>query len=141
MVTAPHARKEVEEAVPVDATDDVFGDASVKLLSIAGVDASEVGLSVERGAGRTLVTNDVIADVIHPDGFGAKVMARLMGFGVHGPQIPHLAKHWIKDKPALTAQFREWAADARLRRLVVSHGEVIVQPREVLLELANALDD
>ena len=140
-VVAPAgARKEVEDVVPVDATGDVFDDASVKLLPIAGVGDSEVGLSIERTGGRTLVTNDVIAHVVHPDGLGAQVMARLMGFGVHGPQIPRVAMHWIEDKAALAAQFREWAADARLRRIVVSHGDVVEQPRDALLGLADTLD-
>ncbi|MFT3897395.1 MAG: hypothetical protein QM719_06830 [Thermomonas sp.] len=134
------ARNEVEEVVPVDATDDVFDDAWVKLLPIAGVGDSELALSVERGDGRTLVTNDVIAHVAHPDGLGAQVMARLLGFGVRAPQIPRLARHWIRDKPALAAQFRDWAADERLRRIVVSHGEVIEAPREALLVLAESLD-
>lgn len=140
-VVAPAgARAEVEEIVPVDATTDVFDDPWVKLLPIAGVEDSEVGLSVERGDGRTLVLNDVIAYVAHPDGLGAQVMARLLGFGVRAPQVPRVARHWIKDKPALAAQFREWAADERLRRIVVSHGDVIGQPRDALLALADTLD-
>jgi hypothetical protein len=97
---------------------------------------------VRRPSGLTIVANDLIANVAHPHGIGAHIMARLFGFGVSEPQIPHPVRRAIvDDKLALAAQFAAWAADPALRRIIVSHGDVIEDnAREVLNALAEALD-
>ena len=46
----------------------------------------------------------------------------------------------VKSKEQLGDQLMQWAAIADLRRIVVSHGEIIDrEPRQVLRELASAL--
>ncbi|MGH8112651.1 MAG: hypothetical protein ACREPF_07685 [Rhodanobacteraceae bacterium] len=135
------AREDVKEVVSVDATDDVLGDPNVKFLTVGGTAGHEAALMVARSGDRTLVTNDVIAHVANPQGFGAKVMARMMGFGVTRPQIPSIVRRVIvDDKRALAAQFREWSHDEHLRRIIVSHGDIIDRPREVLAALAETLE-
>jgi len=89
----------------------------------------------------TLVLNDTLANVRHPHGPGAWIMTRLMGFGAHRPQIPRVAaRMFVKDRAALRAAFREWAADPELRRIIVSHGDVIEHdPAGALLQAAVGL--
>lgn len=141
VVAPPGARDEVQEVVPVDATTDVFGDPEVRFITVDGTREREGALMVTRSGDRTLVTNDVIARVAHPEGFGAKVMARMMGFGVKQPQVPSIVRRVIVDnKRALAAQFREWARDEHLRRIIVSHGDIIEHPRAALATLAETLE-
>ena len=141
-VVAPAgAREAVEKVIAVDDTSGALDDADLRLETIDGTGQREFALLVSRPDGKSLVVNDMIAFVAHPDGVGAKIMARLMGFGVKHPQIPSVAKMGlVKDKPAVAAHFRRWAALPDLRRIVVSHGEVIEQPRETLETLAEALE-
>ena len=138
VVCPPGAREAVAEAVPVDATTNVFDDPSVTFMAVPGVDDKEAALLVRRPDGTTLVVNDIIANVRHPDGLGAKVMARLMGFGVKEPKMPWVGeKMFVKDHAAIAGALRAWAAEPALARIVVSHGDVITDhPREVLERIA-----
>jgi hypothetical protein len=141
-VCPPGARKRVEEAVPVDATSDVFDDGSASFVIVEGTRKSESALIVRRPAGTTLVLNDVISNIRHPKGLGANIMARLFGFGVKRPQMAREVK-WllVKDKGAIAAQLRGWAEIPDLRRLIVSHGDIITaRPAEVLKAVASTLD-
>ena len=141
VIAPPGAKEAVEEAVPVDATSDILGDPEVRLVIVPGTGGHEAALEVRRADGLTLVVNDVLANVAHPHGLGAHVMARLFGFGVAHPEVPRPVRHGMKDKPALAAQFDAWAAEPGLRRIIVSHGDVIEDdPAEVLRTLAEALD-
>ncbi len=142
VIAPPGARDKVEEAVPVDATGDVLDDAQVRLVIVPGTGGHEAALEVRRDDRLTLVTNDVIGNVAHPHGLGAQIMGRLMGFGVSHPQVPHMVKRMILDDPdALAVQFRAWAADPGLCRILVSHGDVIEgEAPEVLRTLAEALE-
>ena len=143
VIAPPGARAGVAEVVPVDATtSDILGDASVRWTIVPGTGGHEGALTVRRPGGVTLVCNDVIGNVAHPDGIGAKIMARLAGFGVSEPEVPRVVKHMMVDDPrALAAQFRSWAAEPDLARIIVSHGDVIEEsPHEVLLTLAETLE-
>jgi hypothetical protein len=141
VIAPPGTAKDVGEVVGVDATEFRSGDGAVLFETVPGTDGHEGALVVRRTGGVTLICNDLIGNVAHPHGIGAHVMARLMGFGVSAPQIPRVVKHkLISDPAALAAKFREWAAEPDLRRIVVSHGDVIgSNAREVLLTLADAL--
>lgn len=138
----PGAEAKVSEVVPVDATTDILDDPSVRWTIVPGTGGHEGALVVRRAGGVTIVCNDVIGNVAHPSGIGARIMARLMGFGVSEPQVPRVVKHKVVDDPkALAGQFRDWANEPRLARLIVSHGDVIEEdPRGVLLRLAEKLD-
>ena len=140
-VCPPGARKRVKEAVPVDATTDVLGDPDVDFIVADGMAEAEAALLVRRQAGTTLVINDLISNVRHPRGIGANIMARLFGFGVHGPRMAREVRWlFVEDKAALAKQLRAWAAIPELRRLIVSHGEIIDRPQEALRAVALTLD-
>jgi hypothetical protein len=139
VITAFGARQVVEEAVPVTATDADFGGVG-ELVELAGVERKELAMLVRHQGSTTLITNDVIGNVGHPKGTGATIMSRLMGFGPT-PRITRAAKwFFLKDKAAVAAQFRDWAAIDGLKRIVPSHGDVIAYPKAVLLKLADTLD-
>jgi hypothetical protein len=141
VIAPPGAREAVEQAVRVDATSDVLSDPEVKLVIVPGTGGHEAALEIRRAEGLTLVLNDVLANVAHPHGLGAHIMARLFGFGVHHPQVPRPVRHGMESKVALAAQFDLWAAEPRLKRIIVSHGDVIEDdPAQVLREIADALD-
>ncbi|MBC9034945.1 hypothetical protein IAG41_21345 [Sphingomonas sp. JC676] len=142
VIAPPGAVEAVEEAVHVDATGDILDDPDTKLVIMPGAGGHEAALEIRRASGLTIVANDLIANVAHPHGIGAQIMARLMGFGVSEPQIPRVVRHLIvEDKVALAQQFADWAAEPDLRRIVVSHGDVIEgNAAEVLRTLADALN-
>ena len=142
VICPPGARTRVEQAVPVDATTDVLADPDADFLIAGGMGEAEGALLVRREAGATLILNDLISNVRHPRGLGANIMARLFGFGVNGPQMAREVRWlFVKDRAALAAQLRRWAQIENLRRLIVSHGEIIGdQPRETLRDIALTLD-
>lgn len=76
----------VAEAAPVEATQDIIGDSALRLERVAGTMADEFALTVSRADGATLILNDILANVRHPHGIGAHIMARLLGFGVKRPR-------------------------------------------------------
>jgi hypothetical protein len=141
VITPPGARDGVAEAVAVDATDDVLGDPDVDFLTVPGTGDHESALVVRRAEGTTIICNDVIGNVAHPKGIGAQIMGRLMGFGVTHPQVPRVIRHKvIDDEKALAALFENWAADPALRRIIVSHGDIVEKnPAAVLRTLAKDL--
>ena len=142
VVAPPGAKEKVGEVVPVDAATDILGDPDVRWTIVPGTGGHEGALTVRRKSGVTIVCNDVIGNVAHPHGIGAHIMGRLMGFGVSGPQVPRVIKHRVIDDPkALAGQFRAWAREPDLVRLIVSHGDVIDEnARGVLLKLAEKLE-
>ena len=136
------ARERVEKAVPVDATTDVLDDDQVRFLVLDGMHDAESALIVHREAGTTVILNDVISNVRHPKGLGANIMARLFGFGVKHPQMAREVRWFlVDDKRALARQLRDLADIPNLRRLIVSHGEIIDHaPGKVLRSVAATLD-
>jgi hypothetical protein len=136
------AREAVEAILPVDATTDVLEDPSVSFETVPGVGGKEAALIVRREAGTTLVVNDILANVRHPHGMGAHIMARLLGFGVRQPEVPRTGRWmFVDDKAALAGAFRRWAQEPALTQIIVSHGEIIAaEPRAVLERVARSLD-
>jgi hypothetical protein len=141
LVLAPRgAVAAVNEAVAVEGDEQDLRDPDARLRLVPGTGESEFAFEVRRGDGLTLIVNDVIAHVAHPEGLGAKLMARLMGFGVTRPAVPRIVRRvLVRDAGVLAAQFRAWAADGTLRRIIPSHGDIIDDPRPVLRDLADRL--
>lgn len=141
VLCAPGARDAVAEVIGVDATADVLDDPRVRLETVPGVDGKEAALIVQREGRATLLLNDLLANVRHPHGIGAHLMARLMGFGVREPRMPWVGRRmFVKDAPALAVAFRQWAKIPGLARIVVSHGDVITEnPAAVLERVAASL--
>ena len=133
----PGAREAISEAVPVSATGDVLDDPDVHFHPVQGVGGLEGHLTVVRDGRLTLVVNDILANVRHPRGLGAQIMARVLGFGVKRPRMPRIGKRmFVKNAKVLAGQLRGWAADPALSRIVVSHGNVIEGDCATVLERA-----
>lgn len=133
------AREAAEEAVPIDTTEDVLGAKDVRFVTVPGVGGKEAALEVTRGGKLTLVLNDLLANVRHPKGLGAQIMARLFGFGVHHPQMPRpVRSRFVEDQGVLAAALRTWAERPELARIVPSHGEVIERDPAAALERVAA---
>jgi hypothetical protein len=137
----PGAKESVSEAAPVDSTEDILNDKDVDFVVVEGTGEAEAALVVRRKNGATLIVNDMIANVRHPHGLGAKIIARLAGFGVKRPRVPRVVKRaMIADRKGLAEQFRKWSRLPELRRIVPSHGDVIDRPVPSLQRMAMDLD-
>lgn len=140
-VVAPAgAREKVADVVAVDTTSPDFGDPDVRFVAVPGTRDAEAALVVQRSTGTTLVLNDVVGNIRHPEGFGGWLL-QLLGFAGKEAHVPKpVALMIVKDKAALRAQLLQWAETPDLRRIVVSHGETIDhEPSRVLRELADEL--
>jgi hypothetical protein len=136
----PAAKASVSQAAPVDSTEDILRDRDVDFVVVQGTGEAEAALVVRRRGATTLIANDVIANVRHPPGIGAKIIARLFGFGVKHPQVPRVVKRvMVKDKGKLADQLREWSKIPGLRRIIPSHGDMIERPAQVLQKMAEEL--
>lgn len=139
VIAPPGAREAVTEAAAVDATQDVIGDPAIRFELVDGTKADEFALLVTREGRVTLILNDILSNVRHPEGLGATIMARLFGFGVKRPRTSWpVRRMFVADGKQVAAQFRRWAALPGLERIVVSHGDVIEDARAAALERAAA---
>jgi len=142
IVLAPDgARDKVSEVVAVDATAFDFRDSTVRFFTVPGTDGHEAALIVSGPNGPTLVVNELIWNVDNQPGFGGWLM-KVAGFTGPEPQIPPITGMLgIKDKPALREQLELWSKMYALRRIIVSHGDIIEeQPKQVLATLAAQLN-
>ncbi|WP_308517726.1 hypothetical protein [Sphingomonas flavescens] len=138
VVAAPGAKAQVDEAVRVDTSTPDLGK-DVDLVSVPGMGDAELALVVRHDGGTTLVVNDIVGNVSQPQGIGARIMARLTGFGPR-PAVPRLLRmRYVKDEAALAAQLRDWSEIPGLIRLIPSHGEIIDRPAATLRRLADNL--
>jgi hypothetical protein len=127
-VVAPRgARDKIQEIVPVDV--DVshldLVDLRVRILTVPGTEEGDTALVVERSGGTTIIVNDVIWNV--PPQKGMKgFFWKLFGFTSDAPKTPRfVVKKKIKDRDAFKSQLERWAKIKNLRRVIVSHGEIV----------------
>lgn len=120
------ARKKVQDVVPVSAAyDELPADAAVELAHLDGTKAREGVMLVRDGDGTTVVFNDALFNMPHVPGVTGFVLKRITG-STGGPRISNLIKWFIvADKQAFRAHFDRLAALPDLRRVIVSHHEVI----------------
>ncbi len=141
LVIAPEgAREKVEEVVHVDATTVDFRDPHVHFISVPGTNGHEAALVVEGPTGTTLIVNHLIGNLDDRSGLGG-LLLRALGFTGPEPRIPkRIERTLIKDRSAVRAQLRAWAALRNLKRIIVSHGAPIERdPSGTLRRLATAL--
>jgi len=140
VVTPQGARAAVEELMGVDACGDIFDDPSVRFLTVPGTQDAESALLVSSQDGKTLVVNDLIGNVRNARGL-MKLALSLMGFAGRKPQVPRMfVARVVKDRTEVAAQFRQWAVVPDLRRIVVSHGDIIERDAGAVLSgLADRL--
>jgi hypothetical protein len=141
-VVAPSgARGAVEEAVKVDRTTAPWTDPAVDFAVAHGTGEREAVVTVRDAGEASLIVSDTVANVRHPEGLGAKLMARLFGFGVDRPRLPGpVRRTLVKDPKALGRQYREWAEIKGLARVIPAHGDVLEQPQWDLRRLAAELE-
>jgi hypothetical protein len=137
-VVAPRAGVEkIGSVVRIDTSTPEFGDPTVRYVEVGGDSA----LEVDCDDGMTLIVNDLIGDIHGAAGIGGWLL-RVMGFAGDDPHVPAPVKVLLgKHKSEVARQFRSWAANAKLRRIIVSHGDPIeADPGEALRALAASLD-
>ncbi len=141
VITPAGGREKVQQAVPVDAVSADFGDPSVVLVDVAGTGQHEAALEVSGSDGLTLIVNEIIGSIHGAKGLGGWLLG-VMGFAGDEPQVPTAVKlQFAKGKAALAAQLRAWALRPDLKRIIVSHGDIIDQdPQGALNRLAESLD-
>jgi len=137
VVAPPGAKKKIEEIVAVDRSDVDFGDAAVTLTFPECTRAREALLTVKHAGGTTVVINDLVMNMRHGPGFGG-FMFRMMGFTSDKPKVvPATKLLLVKDKPGLKTLLQQLAATPDLKRVIVSHGDPIVDgPAEALRHAA-----
>ena len=128
-VAAPAgAKKRVEEVVPVSATyAELPADESVTFQTLDGTKEREGVMIVREPSGTTLVFNDAVFNMPHASGFSGFIFRRVTGSS-GGPRVSRIMKLFvISDKQAFRAHLERLAELPDLRRIVVSHHEVIDQ--------------
>jgi hypothetical protein len=126
VIAPPGAKKKIEQVVAVDRTDGDVGDATVTITFPACTASRDALMQVtHKGGGVTLVINDLVMNMRHGPGFGG-FMFKLMGFTANTPNVPLPTRMLlIKDKPGLKTLLQQLAATPSLKRVIVSHGDVL----------------
>jgi hypothetical protein len=134
------ARAKVGEVVHVDASEVDFGDPHVRFVTVPGTGAREAALVVDTLSGTTLILNDLIFDLRNRPGFMGWLFKKI-GMTGDAPHMPKLIeRRQVKNKEALSMQLERWADLPRLRRIVISHGEIIARDAAgVLRRVAHEL--
>jgi hypothetical protein len=125
VLTPKGAREKVAEVVAVDGAYEDFPESSaVRFEPLHGVADMEGAMLVRSSDGTSVVLNDVMFNMDRkkdPLGF---FFTTLLG-SAPGPRVSRLAKLvYIKDKPALRADFERFAAIPDLVRVIVAHEKV-----------------
>jgi hypothetical protein len=141
VLTPEGSRAGVQKKVAVDTVAPAFDDPNVQFVTVPGTGGKEAALLVHSSNGTTLVLNDLVGNIRNESGVGGWLL-RKAGFAGKQAQIPRVVKlALIKDSNALRVQLLQWSEIETLKRILVSHGSSIDEhPREVLRELAYALD-
>ncbi len=135
------SRARVEKVVAVDADyADVPADEAVTLQILDGVGDSEGVMLIRADDGVTLVMNDALFNTPHRTGFAGFVLKHVTQSTGH-PRVSRLFKvAAIKNKQAFKACLLRLADTPDLRRIVVSHHEVIdADPGGALRQAASEL--
>ena len=125
VVAPPGARKKIEQIVAVDRTDGDVGDGGVTLTFPACTGAREALLEVRHGSGTTVVINDLVMNM-RPFGGVQGLVFKLLRFTAPTPSVTLPTRLLlIKDKPGLKTLLQQLAAIPGLKRVIVSHGDVL----------------
>lgn len=142
VITPRGSVEKVEEVLAVEGTSIDTGDPAVRYVTVSGTGEHEAALIVQSNGGTSLVINELIFNVPNRAGFGGWLF-KLMGITGDEPHMPGVVRmREVKDKPALAAQLAEWSSLPSLKRVLVSHGNIIAEdPRGVLARIATELAD
>ncbi len=135
------ARSRIEQVAKVARTyDEVPADPAVRFETLDGSKQREGILVVQDGSGTTVVLADVVFNMPHTSGFHGFVFRYVTGSS-GGPKVSRIARlAVVSDRTAVRAHLERLAGIPDLRRVVVSHHEVIdADPAGVLRNVAGAL--
>lgn len=129
-------RKKVAQVVPVDGTyDDGPKDTSVRMFHFDGAKQHEGGLEVKSPGGTTLVLNDMINNLPKLSGVMGVMLAP-----TGQPAVPRIFRwFFVKDKPKFRSEIEQLAATPGLKRVIVSHGQMLLNPAEEMRTALTAL--
>jgi hypothetical protein len=140
-VVAPGgARDKVERVVHVDTTTVDFGDPVVRFVTVLGTAGREAALVAETDGGTSLIVGDLIFNL--PDRPGLEGwLFKKMRMTAPEPHIPPIVRMLtVQDREVLKTQLERWAALPHLKRILVSHGNIVTSdPAAVLRRLAADL--
>lgn len=126
-VYAPRgSAKKVADVVTVDGTyDEMQKTSDVAFEHLAGTREGEGVMTVRSKDGVTLVFNDAIFNMPHVPGVQGFVLKNLTK-STGGPRVSRIGKMFlVKDKPAFVGALSSYADTPELRRVIVSHHEMI----------------
>jgi hypothetical protein len=141
VICPPAARRAVEDVVPVSATyDGTPSDPNVRFETLDGTKGREGAMIVHDAGGTTVVLNDLVFNMPHVPGVQGFVLRHLTG-STGGIRITRIARLFlIAHKPAVREHLERLAAIPDLRRVIVSHHEVIDrEPGRALAAVAATL--
>jgi hypothetical protein len=116
VVAPPGSRKKIEQIVAVDRTDGDIGDPAVTLTFPECTAGRDTLLVVKHGDGSSsIVINDLVMNQRHMPGFASDAPSV--------PLPPRLIL--VKDKPGLKTLLQQLAATPSLKRVIVSHGDML----------------
>lgn len=120
------ATKAVSQAVPVSSGfAQLAPDGAVELATLDGTKDREGVMIVRDGDGTTVVFNDAVFNMPHRPGFTGFVLKSITG-STGGPRVSRVMKWFVvADKKAFRSHLERLADIPDLRRIVVSHHEVI----------------
>lgn len=127
-VAAPSgsARRIEAVGVHVDCTyDAVPHDAAFELHTLKGINDAEGVMIVRSAGGTTVVFNDAVFNMPHQPGFRGLVLKHVTGSS-GGLKLTRLFR-WVmlKDKAAFRSELESLARTTGLRRIIVSHHDMI----------------
>lgn len=126
VVCPKNARAKVAKVVEVDLGYAGYpDDKHVSLTTLAGVGEAEGFMTVRSQSGTTVVFNDAVFNMPHLTGAQGWVLKHVTG-STGGPRISRITRLFlVKDKRAFRADLERIAETERLKRVIVSHHEVI----------------
>jgi hypothetical protein len=134
-------RARVQRVVRVDGTiDEIPSDPDVSLEHAGGTGDQEAVMIVRSPGGTTLVLNDLVFNMPHQGGFGGFVLKHVTKSS-GGPRVSRIARVFlIKDASGVRRDLERWANLPDLKRVIVSHHEMIDErPADVLTSLAATI--
>jgi hypothetical protein len=135
------AQSRVGKVVPVDgAYADFPAEDGIRIDDLEGMGGTEGVMTVRSKDGTTLVFNDAIFNMPHVPGFHGWVFRNITNSS-GGPRVSRLARlALVKDKGALRSHLERLADTPSLKRVIVSHHELIQdEPREAIRRAAATL--
>lgn len=134
------ARARIEKIVPVDASSIDFGDPTVRFVPVPGTGEREAALVVETHGGTTLILSDLIFNLANRRGVSGWLF-KTVGLTGDEPHIaPPVRMRQVRNKDALREQLERWAHLPNLKRVIISHGDIITEDSaQVLGRIAKDL--